>query len=149
MVKRVNLSPSPPARMIGAITADQQLVLIREYATGLDDYVLTFPKGVIDPGEDALAAANRELQEEAGFAAQKLTALREISAVPSYMTYKLQLVVAEQLYPSKLEGDEPEPLEVRLWPLDRLHELAEEPEFSEGRAIAALLLLQNYLKRPA
>ena len=48
---------------------DELLWLVREYATGMDRYELTFVKGNVDPGEDLLTAANRELQEEIGMAA--------------------------------------------------------------------------------
>ena len=132
--------------MVIALDADDNLLLIREYAAGLDEYVLTLPKGVIDPGETALEAANRELQEEAGHAARKLHPLKRISAAPNYMGHMLDLVIAEDLYPSKLEGDEPEPLEVVRYPLSQVDELITQADFHEGRAIAALYLLKNWLK---
>lgn len=134
------------AVMIAAVTANNEIVLIREYAVGLEDYLLTLPKGQIDAGEDALEAANRELQEEAGFKAAKLTWLRQLSAVPNYTTYRIDLVLAEELTPSQLPGDEPEPLEVIRWPLAQLDELALKPQFSEGRAIAALYLVAAHLQ---
>lgn len=133
------------AVMIVAINDQNEVLLIREYAAGLEDYILTLPKGLIDPGEDALTAANRELQEEAGFGARNLTHLRQLTAAPNYMGHKLEVLLAQDLYPNKLEGDEPEPMELITWPLSRLPELFEHPEFSEGRAIAALCLAQHRL----
>lgn len=138
-------SSSRGAVMVLAIDAEQNIVLIREYATGFDDYVLTLPKGVIDPGEDALQAANRELQEEAGFGANHLNIIRDMSAVPNYMGNSLTLVVAQDLYESHLEGDEPEPLEVVKYPLADIETLAMKSEFHEGRAIAALYLVKQWL----
>lgn len=134
------------AVMVVAIDHNQQLVLIREYATGFDDYVLTFPKGLIDPGESPIEAANRELQEEAGYAARQLHVIREMSAVPNYMGHSLTLVIATDLYEHRLEGDEPEPLEVVHYPLQNADTLAMRPEFHEGRAIAALFLTQQWVK---
>lgn len=133
------------AVMVLAVDADQNIILIREYATGFDDYVLTLPKGVIDPGEDALEAANRELQEEAGFAAKELHIIRNMSAVPNYMGNSLTLVVAQDLSESRLEGDEPEPLEVVKYPLANIETLAMQSDFHEGRAIAALFLVKQWL----
>jgi ADP-ribose diphosphatase len=131
--------------MVFALDAQQNIVLIREYATGFNDYVLTLPKGVIDPGEDALKAANRELQEEAGFGAHELHVIRNMSAVPNYMGNSLTLVVAQDLYESRLEGDEPEPLEVVKYPLADIETLAMQSDFHEGRAIAALFLVKQWL----
>jgi ADP-ribose diphosphatase len=90
-----------------------------------------------------LEAANRELKEEAGFGAGKLTRLRSITLAPTYMTHAIDLVLAEQLYPERLVGDEPELLEVVPWRLDRLHELVLCEEFSEGRSLAALLIVKE------
>lgn len=133
------------AVMIVAINERDEVLLIREYAAGLEDYVLTLPKGLIDPGEDALTAANRELQEEAGFGARELTPVRQLTAAPNYMGHRLDVILARDLYPSRLEGDEPEPLELVPWPMSQLPDLFAREEFSEGRAIAALCLVQQRL----
>ena len=61
----------------------------------------------------------------------------------------MSLVVAEDLYPEKLEGDEPEELEVVPWPVAKLHELIHRDDFTESRSIAALYLLEQYLKSKA
>jgi ADP-ribose diphosphatase len=59
----------------------------------------------------------------------------------------LDLVIARDLYPSKLEGDEPEPLEVVRYPLADIDELITQADFHEGRAIAALYLLKKWLSQ--
>jgi len=105
------------------------------------------PKGKIDAGESWEQAAGREMREEMGFGAQRLTRLRAMSLAPTYMSHEIQLVVAEGLFADKLEGDEPEPLEVLPWRLDRLHELMLREEFSEGRSIAGLFLVREWLAR--
>ena len=51
------------AVMIVALDAMDNIILIKEYAVGVEDYLLTLPKGLIDPGEDAIIAADRELKE--------------------------------------------------------------------------------------
>lgn len=137
------------AVMIIPLLDADNILLIKEYAAGMERYELAFPKGLIDPGESAKAAANRELQEEAGYAAKTLNELKQITLAPGYLSHKMNLVVAEDLYPSKLEGDEPEPIEVVTWKLSELDALLEVEEFSEARSIAAVYLLQNYLKRKA
>ena len=121
------------------------VLLVREYGVGLDRYELGVPKGRIDHGETALQAANRELQEEAGFAARKLTPLATLSLLPAYMTHKAQIILAEGLYPERRPGDEPEPLEVVPWKLSELHTLLACDDVSEGRSIAALFIAREYL----
>jgi ADP-ribose diphosphatase len=53
----------------------------------------------------------------------------------------MTLFVAQDLYPEKLEGDEPEPLEIVKWPLAQADELLTHLDFSEARSITALLLM--------
>lgn len=56
-------------------------------------------------------------------------------------------MVAEDLYPEQLEGDEPEPLPQRRWPLNNLLALLEEPDFREARSVSALFLVREWLVR--
>ncbi len=60
------------------------LLLIREYAVGIEEYELGFPKGLIDPGEGVLEAANRELMEEVGYGAERFDFLAKLTMAPSY-----------------------------------------------------------------
>lgn len=122
----------------------KEVVLVREYGAGLDRYELALPKGKVDKGETFEQAANRELQEEAGFAAAKLTKLKCMSQSPSYMQHKTQIVLAEQLTPRSLEGDEPEAMEVERHSLSALNELVAKEDMTEARSIAALFLAQAY-----
>lgn len=133
------------AVFIVAMQDHDTVLLVREYGVGLDRYELGVPKGRIDPGETALEAANRELQEEAGFAARKLTPLITLSLLPAYMTHKAQVILAEDLYPQRLPGDEPEGLDLVPWKLSELPALLERDDVSEGRSIAALYIARDYL----
>ncbi|NRB22849.1 ADP compounds hydrolase NudE [Shewanella sp.] len=134
------------AVMVVPVLNGDTLLLGREYAAGTHTYELGFVKGLIDPGEEAHEAANRELQEEIGFGAKKLTHLMELSLAPGYFASKMQVFIAEDLYESVLEGDEPEPIEMVPWPLDNWQSLLEQEDFSESRSVSALFLAQKYLK---
>ena len=128
---------------------DATVLLVREYAAGVHRYELGLVKGRIDAGETALEAAGRELKEEAGYGARSLVALRSLSLAPSYMSHQTTLVLARDLYPERLPGDEPEELEVVPWRLDDLHQLILHEDFSEGRSIAALFIAREWLKLDA
>ena len=134
------------AVFIVALRDADTVLLVREYGVGVERYELGVPKGRIDRGETALQAADRELQEEAGFGARKLTVLSELALSPSYMTHRGTVVLAEDLYPQRLPGDEPEPLEVVPWKLSELHLLLQRSDVSGGRSIAALFIAREYLE---
>ena len=122
------------------------VLLVREYAAGMHRYELGLVKGRIDAGETPEQAADRELKEEAGYGARSLIALRELTLAPTYMSHVAHLVIARDLYPERLPGDEPEPLELVPWRLDSLHELILREDFSEGRSIAALFIAREWLE---
>ncbi|KAB0461033.1 ADP compounds hydrolase NudE [Vibrio kanaloae] len=133
------------AVMMVPITEHGDILLVREYAAGTERYELGFPKGLIDAGEQPADAAVRELKEEIGYGASRLTPLKEVILAPSYFSSKMTLFIAEELYPEKLKGDEPEPLDVVRWPLSQAEELLTHLDFCEARSITALLLALRVL----
>ncbi len=134
------------AVMMVPIDQHGQVLLIREYGVGVEDYTLTLPKGAVDMGETIEQAANRELKEEIGKGANSLHYLKKLSLSPSYMASGIDVLIALDLYDESLEGDEPEPLEVVAWPLENISELVTRADVTEGRAIAALYMARDWLK---
>jgi ADP-ribose diphosphatase len=61
------------------------------------------------------------------------------------MSHHTHIVLASDLYEKKLPGDEPEPIEILYWSVDKLDDLLNNDEFTEARSIAALYLLKNRL----
>ena len=139
--------------MVVPLVDHQHFMMIREYAAGTEDYQLTLPKGLAEPGETLEEGGNRELKEEVGFGAHCWHHLGDFTLSPNYMTRSIHIMVAQNLYKEKLEGDEPEPLEVETFSFDQLMELCARPDFTEARAIAALFLVREQLQagllRPA
>lgn len=138
-------SGGPGAVLIVPLLDENTVLLVREYAAGLEDYHLALPKGAIDQGETLLAAANRELKEEVGYGARKLQFLKRINLSPAYMEHGINVVIAWDLYPERLEGDEPEPIEVVPYPLSDLLQLIARADVCEGRSIAALFMVREWL----
>ena len=125
------------------------VVLIREYGAGSDRYELGFPKGVVERGEDPLSAADRELQEEIGYGARRLQIIDRLSLVPGYIQHHSLIVLAQDLYPQRRQGDEPEPIEVVPWRLSEIDALLAREDFDEARSVAALFLAMRILAREA
>ncbi len=125
----------------------ETVLLVREYAAGSGRYELGLPKGVVDPGEEPLAAAHRELREEVGMGARDLRFIHSLSLVPGYIQHVSRLFLARDLYPDPAAGDEPEPIEVVPWALADLDALLARDDFTEARSIAALFLVRQWLER--
>lgn len=133
------------AVMIIPLLDDNTVLLIREYAAGVDRYELGFPKGLIEAGETLEGSADREIKEEVGYGARRLTLLRTLSVAPGYADFETHVVLAEDLYEERLPGDEPEPIEVVPWKIQEFPALLGQHDFVEARSIAAIHLLQHYL----
>ena len=123
------------------------VLLVREYAAGVHRYELGLVKGRIDAGETPEQAANRELMEEAGYGARDVRVLRNLTLAPTYMSHQTHVVLARDLYPQRLPGDEPEALELVPWKLTDLGELILREDFSEGRTIASLFIAREWLRQ--
>jgi ADP-ribose diphosphatase len=134
------------AVIVVAMPDDDHVLLIREYACGVHRYELGLPKGRLEPGEDYTEGANRELQEECGYGARELRELGHLTLAPGYMTHRTHVILARDLYESRLPGDEPEEIEVVKWPMDDLVSLIEREDCTEGRTIAALYMARDILQ---
>ncbi|QBQ54578.1 ADP compounds hydrolase NudE [Nitrosococcus wardiae] len=121
------------------------VLLIREYAVGTDRYELALPKGRVEAGEELLAAANREMMEEVGYGAGRLTYLTSLTVAPGYMGHRTHVIMAEDLYEERRLGDEPEEIEVVPWRLTELSALLAREDCTEARSIAALFMVKEKL----
>jgi ADP-ribose pyrophosphatase len=71
---------TPPSVMIVPLTADGQLVFVRQYPHNLRSYQLEFPAGTVNEAEAPEAAARRELEEETGFTPEPTAQMRPLGA---------------------------------------------------------------------
>lgn len=131
------------AVLVVPLLDENTVMMIREYAAGVHRYELALPKGKIEPDEPLLAAANREIMEEIGYGARALNHLTSFTVAPGYLSHETHIVLAEDLYAQKTQGDEPEEIEVVPWRLDRLPDLLNHDECTEARSIAALFMVRE------
>jgi len=124
---------------------DDTVLLIREYAAGVQRYELALPKGKVETDENILDAANREIMEEVGYAAKSLRHLTTLSIAPGYISHETHIILAEDLYECREEGDEPETIDVIPWKLSEINSLLQEPECTEARSIAALFMVRELM----
>lgn len=141
------VAPGAAAVMIIPVIDNDHVIMIREYAVGTERYELVFPKGKIDLGESVLHAANRECMEETGYRANKLTPLGQMTIAPGYLGFITHTVLAEDLQPQKLEGDEPEELEQRICHINDIDNLIQNETLTEARSIAALYQVRDILNK--
>lgn len=122
------------------------VLLVKEYAAGVDRYELGLPKGRLEPEETPEQGANREMMEEIGYAAKTIKHITSFTLAPAYLGHTTHIVLAQDLYNKKQQGDEPEELEVIPWKLADLTQLLLREDFTEARSIAALYYVRDLLE---
>ena len=140
------LSGNMPAVIIVPMINENTVLMIREYGAGIDGYELALPKGRVERGEDILDAANRELMEEVGYGAKKLKLIKCMTQSPGYMQHKTQIVLAQDLYPKRLLGDEPEQLDVIEMNIDDILKIIFQQDLTEARSIASLFIVKEIIR---
>ncbi|MFZ4071909.1 MAG: NUDIX hydrolase [Caulobacterales bacterium] len=120
----------PDAVAIVAVTPDQHLVLVRQHRHPFGAATLEFPAGHMEPGEDPIAAALRELEEETGYRAANARLLRTVQMNPVRNTNALHVVMAAGAAPIGQSEDNPhERTAAALWPLSNAAALFHDPSF--------------------
>ena len=130
----------PGASLAVPITADGQVVLLRQYRFAVATRLLEFPAGTLDPGESPLATMQRELQEEAGYSAARWDPLGAMLPCPGYSDEVIHLFLARELslLSERPPGDDDEDLEVVLLEPGQLDAaLAAGDEYLDGKSVTA------------
>ncbi|HTW45257.1 MAG TPA: NUDIX hydrolase [Acidobacteriaceae bacterium] len=118
---------------------DPLVVLERQYRHAASQFLYEVPAGKIDPGENRLAAAKRELAEETGFRARKWTQLARYYASPGFLAEWMQVYLAEGLTPGLTAPDEDERLEIMLVPFSELLRLIDTGQIHDGKTLIAAM----------
>ena len=128
----------PGAVLIVPIAPDGRLVMERQFRYPVGRVMLEFPAGKIDPEETPLATAQRELREEAGYAAGNWQRLGTVHPEIGYSTEAIEMYVATGLTHVGAQLDDGEFLDVVLLTESELLAAFDRGEFTDGKSVAAL-----------
>ena len=124
-----------------ALTPERQLVLVRQFRYGTNDFSVEIPGGVMDPGEDPVTAGLRELREETGFTGTSARLLGSVHPNPAMQDNRCHLVLVENARQDEaLDWDPDEEFEIMTQPVDDVYALAYRGGITHAMVLDALLL---------
>jgi 8-oxo-dGTP pyrophosphatase MutT (NUDIX family) len=116
------------------------IVVERQYRHAANQYLWELPAGKLEPGEDPLAGAIRELEEETGYRAKKWRPLLVYYASPGFLGESMQVFVAEGLVAGDAHPEDDEQIEIRLVKLSDLLKMIEKGGILDGKTLCSVLL---------
>lgn len=134
--------------LVVPLTDDGRVLMAVERSPAFGCEVLGLVGGEVEAGEPLEETANRELQEELGWRAERIDCLGELHPF-KYLSSRQFVFLARDLVPSKLEGDEMYAVGTRKVELARFVDLCIAGELHDATAIAALCMAQRFLEQEA
>ncbi len=134
----------------GAVTivpvdAEGQVWFVRQYRHAVGETLLEFPAGTLEPDEEPLACAQRELAEEIGRAARRWTHLGAFFLAPGYSTERMEVFLARDLIPAQGQPDADEILRPERYPWQQVARWMAEGRIRDAKTLAAWTLARSHL----
>jgi len=123
------------------------VLLERQYRHAAQDYLWELPAGRIDPGEQELPAAKRELLEETGYTARRWRRILKFYASPGFVAETMAIYLATGLTAGEAQPEEDEVISMRLVPLPAAVRMATNGTIRDAKTIASVLWLEHNLSQ--
>ncbi len=130
----------PGAVAIVALTDDGRICLVRQYRTALGRVTVEIPAGKLDPGEDPLECANRELLEETGMRAERMAFLTTIATGVGFCDELIHMYMATGLSFAASDPDADEFINVDLVPLSELIDAVLDGRIEDCKTVTGALI---------
>jgi ADP-ribose pyrophosphatase len=126
---------------------DPWIVMERQYRHAANRFLWELPAGKLEAGEDPLAGARREFEEETGYHARKWKPLVEYYASPGFLGESMKVFVAEGLAAGDARPEEDERIEIRLVRLSELLRMIDKGAILDGKTLTSVLLFARKTER--
>lgn len=137
------------AAAVVALTTSGKIALVRQYRTSLGRVTVEIPAGKLDPGEDPLECAKRELKEETGFVAGRIAYLTTIATSCGFADELIHIYLATQLLFEGARPDDDEFLNVDLVPVGELVDAVLDGKIEDAKTVVGALACEVMSRRLA
>jgi ADP-ribose pyrophosphatase len=119
---------------------DPWIVMERQYRHAAGQFLWELPAGKLEPGEDAMAGAQRELAEETGYSAKKWKPFLVYYASPGFLGESMQVFIAEELVAGDAHPEADEKIDFRLVKLSDIVKMIDKGAILDGKTLCSVLL---------
>lgn len=148
-VSKREIIKHPGAVAVIAVTNENKIVMVRQYRKALEKAIVEIPAGKLEPGEEPLTTAKRELEEETGYECEEMKLLLSFYTSPGFADELVYLYVASGLTKKteQQDLDEDEFVEIVEVSLEEAQKMIETQEIHDAKtAYAVLYLAMNAMK---
>ena len=142
----VDVIRHPGAAAIVPVMDDGAIVLLRQYRHAVGGFIWEIPAGTLDPNEDEMTCASRELTEETGYEARRIEKLGTITPLPAYSDERIHIYMATGLIPAAQNLDADELLTVHPFELQSVLAMITDGDIEDAKTIASLHLAASRLR---
>ena len=128
----------PGAVAIVPVLEDGRIVLVRQYRPAVGRSMLELPAGTVEPDEDVQVTASRELAEETGYMAARMTELVRFFVSPGWCNEELVIYVAEGMVSGEPDQEDDENISVELIDPERVPDIIRSGEISDAKTMVGL-----------
>ncbi len=134
----------PGGAVVLPVTDAGKIIFVRQFRYPFQEWVLELPAGKLDPGEDPQTCATRELTEETGYTAGKITKLGHIYTTPGFCNEILHIYLAENLTPGKHAREEGEEgMQIIELTIDEVKNKINSGELVDAKSISGVMMYLN------
>ena len=130
----------PGASLIIPFLTKDKVIMLRQLRPVINSYIYELPAGTLEENEPPTSCARREIIEETGYAAGKITLLGKIYPVPGYSTEKIFIYKAEGLKKTEKVAEKDEVIESRVYTKAQIRQLFKQKKIVDAKTIAALAM---------
>jgi ADP-ribose pyrophosphatase len=138
----------PGSVVLLPVLADGRILMVRQYRHTFGDFLLELVAGRMEPGENPVAAARRELAEETGYRAKRLRKMLNVFPTPGFVREPMIAYVATGLTSGKTNPDEDERIEPRPYSLKTLLKMIKLGKIHDMKSVAGILYYARFIVRP-
>lgn len=126
---------------------DGRILLIRQYRYAAKQFLWELVAGRKDEGEDFVTGARRELEEETGYSARKMTQILDIFPSPGFVSENMVIFLAEDLTKGRARPEEDEKITPRIVSLPDAHKWIRTGKIRDAKSVAGILYYSMFLAK--